>query len=172
MLQTQINKCVYSTSWIFIPKQCSQARRAPQILGKSLYWRSAPPTWTHANPWQWTLPELTMAFLGAQMVKNLPMMQDSQETWVQSLGQEWLPTPVFFLQSRECHGQRSLAGYSPRDHKSLDTTEWISVIRLVRLDIWVFGRLSLPTQVCLHNKQKAPERTAAALRSGICLPHV
>ena len=71
----------------------------------------------------WTLPELTMAFLGAQMVKNLPMMQDSQETWVQSLGQEWLPTPVFFLQSRECHGQRSLAGYSPRDHKSLDTTE-------------------------------------------------
>ena len=114
--------------------------------------------------------DTTLDFPGGSSVKNLPMMQESQETRVQSLDQEWLPTPVFL--SRESHGQRSPAGYSPRDHKSLDTTEWLLVIRLIRSDIWVFGRLSLPTQVCLHNKQKAPERTVAALRSGICLPHV
>ena len=65
-----------------------------------------------------------MASLVAQMVKNLPVMQ---ETWVQSLGwedpwsREWQPTPVFL--PRESHGQRSLAGYSPWDHKQSDTTE-------------------------------------------------
>ena len=33
----------------------------------------------------------------------------------------WKPTPVFF--SREPHGQRSLAGYSPQDCKESDMTE-------------------------------------------------
>ena len=51
----------------------------------------------------------------AQMVKNLPAMQ---ETRVQSLSQEdslwrreWQSTPVFL--PGEFHGQRSLVGYSP-----------------------------------------------------------
>ena len=44
-----------------------------------------------------------------------------QETQVQSLGQEdtrrrkWQRIPVFL--PGESHGQRSLVGYSPRDHK-------------------------------------------------------
>ena len=33
----------------------------------------------------------------------------------------WQPTPVFL--PGESHAQRSLVGYSPRDHKWLDTTE-------------------------------------------------
>ena len=33
----------------------------------------------------------------------------------------WQPTPMFL--PGELHGQRSLAGYSPWDHKELDTTE-------------------------------------------------
>ena len=37
---------------------------------------------------------------------------------------KWQPTPVFFL--GESHGQRSLVGYSPWDHKELDTTEQVS----------------------------------------------
>ena len=47
--------------------------------------------------------------------------------WVRSLGREdpwrkeWLPTPVF-LPGESC-GQRSLVGYSPRDHKESDMTE-------------------------------------------------
>ena len=38
----------------------------------------------------------------AQIVKNLPAIQ---ETWIWSLGWEWLPTPVFLPE--EFHGQRS-----------------------------------------------------------------
>ena len=59
--------------------------------------------------------------LVAQMVKNLPAMQ---ETRVRSLGQEDAlekPTPVFL--PGESHGQRSLVGYSPWGHKESDTTE-------------------------------------------------
>ena len=65
--------------------------------------------------------------LVAQMVKNLPAMQ---ETWIQSLGQEdplekeWQPTPVF--SPGESHGQRSLAGYSPWGRKELDMTEQLT----------------------------------------------
>ena len=50
-----------------------------------------------------------------------------QETWVQSLGwkdiwkKEWQPAPV--LMPGEFHGQRSMVGYSPWDHKELDMTE-------------------------------------------------
>ena len=64
------------------------------------------------------------ASLMAQMMKNLPAMQ---ETWVRSLGWEdplegsWKPTPVFLL--GESHGQRSLVGYGPWGHKELDMTE-------------------------------------------------
>ena len=56
------------------------------------------------------------------MAKNLPAVQELQETWVPSLSQEdpwrraWQPTPVFLLV--ESHGQRSLAGYSHRVPKT------------------------------------------------------
>ena len=59
------------------------------------------------------------ASLIAQLVKNLPAMQ---ETGVWSLGREdpwrrkWQPTPVVL--SRESHRQKSLAGYSQRGSKS------------------------------------------------------
>ena len=44
-----------------------------------------------------------LASLVAQMVKNLPAMQ---ETWVPSWRREWLPTAVF--SPGEFHGQRSM----------------------------------------------------------------
>ena len=37
---------------------------------------------------------------------------------------QWHPPPLFL--SRESHGQRSLAGYSPRGHKESDTTEQLN----------------------------------------------
>ena len=37
---------------------------------------------------------------------------------------KWQPTPVFL--PGESHGQRSLVGYSPWDHKELDTTEQLT----------------------------------------------
>ena len=60
--------------------------------------------------------------LVAQMVKNLPTMQES---WVWSLGQEdplekeWLPTSV----PGESQGKRSLVGYCSWGHKKSDMTE-------------------------------------------------
>ena len=38
---------------------------------------------------------------------------------------EWQSTPVFL--SGEFHGQRSLVGYSPWNHKESDTTEWLTL---------------------------------------------
>ena len=61
----------------------------------------------------------------APMVKSLPTMQ---ETGVQSLGQEdcleeEMTTHSCISCLKKFHGQRSLAGYSPKDHKELDATE-------------------------------------------------
>ena len=58
------------------------------------------------------------------MIKNLPAMQETQ---VQSLGWEGplekgMATPPVFLPG-EFQGQRSLANYSPWDHKESVTTE-------------------------------------------------
>ena len=43
--------------------------------------------------------------------------------WVRKIPwrRKWQPTPVSL--PGKCHGQRSLAGYSPQDNKELDTTE-------------------------------------------------
>ena len=45
-----------------------------------------------------------------------------QETWVQTLGwedplEEGMATHCSLIDLENPHGQRSLAGYSPRDHK-------------------------------------------------------
>ena len=62
----------------------------------------------------------------AQTVKNLPAMRETQSLgWEDPWRRKWQPTPVFL--SREFHGQRSLAGYSPWDHKELVTTERIEI---------------------------------------------
>ena len=61
------------------------------------------------------------------MVKNLPAIQKTQGMQVPSLDQEdpqeqsMATTPVFLLE--KSHGQRSLAGYSPRGFKESDMTE-------------------------------------------------
>ena len=57
------------------------------------------------------------------MVNNLHAMQ---ETWVWSLGQEWLPTPVILL--GEFHGQKSPVGYNPWGCKELETTEQVTLL--------------------------------------------
>ena len=45
------------------------------------------------------------------------------DPWIRKipLGRKWQPTPVFL--PGKSHGQRSLVGYSPWDHKELDTTK-------------------------------------------------
>ena len=49
---------------------------------------------------------------------------------------EWQPTPVFLPE--ESHGQRSLAGYSPRGRKESDTTEQLTLSLLTLLPAFVW----------------------------------
>ena len=66
----------------------------------------------------------------AQLVKNLPAMQRRPgfDPWIGKIPwrREQLPIPVFW--PGEFHGQSSLVGYSPWDHKELDMTEQLSLL--------------------------------------------
>ena len=59
----------------------------------------------------------------AQPVENLPAMQQTQELWVQSLGEEDPLEEKMATQSSilawKSHGQRALEGYSPRAHRRI-----------------------------------------------------
>ena len=80
------------------------------------------------------------AGLGALSVE-VHAVHAMQETWVQFLGQEdpmekkMKSTPV--LLPRKFHGQRSLVGYSPWDHKKSNRTE--------QLHSQITGRAHSPT---------------------------
>ena len=43
---------------------------------------------------------------------------------------KWEPTPVFL--PGKSHGWRSLAGYSPWDHKESDMTEWLTLCNILK----------------------------------------
>ena len=63
-----------------------------------------------------------------QTVKHLPT---TWETQVQSLGRDDLEKEMAIYSSIpawKSHGQRSLVGYSPWDHKELDMTEQLHFI--------------------------------------------
>ena len=49
------------------------------------------------------------------------------DPWVRKIPcrREWLPSPVFL--PGEFHGQRSLVGYSPWDHRESDMTEQLTL---------------------------------------------
>ena len=82
----------------------------------------------------------------AQQVKNLPAMQEVQETWVRSLGQdqppeeEMQPTPVFL--PGKFHGQRSLVGCSPKGLQESDTTERLNNSKVTAHDCSLASSLS------------------------------
>ena len=50
------------------------------------------------------------------------------DPWVGNIpwNRKWKPTPVFL--PGKSHGQWSLVGYSPWDHKELDMTEWLTLL--------------------------------------------
>ena len=82
---------------------------------------------------------LDWGFSLSSVVKNLPAVQETQETRVWFLDQEdhwrrkWQPTLV--LLPGKFHGQKSLVGYSPGGHKESDTTERLSMSTSVFLII-------------------------------------
>ena len=71
-----------------------------------------------------------MTLLVDSVVKTLPATQETKEMRVRSLAQEdalekEMATHSSIL-ARKTHGQRSLAGYSPKGPKELNTTEGLS----------------------------------------------
>ena len=73
-------------------------------------------------------PSLSWTFQVALMVRNPPATAGRHkrfrfDPWVGKIPWRWesQPSPVFL--PGESHRQRSLVGYSPWDHKELDTTE-------------------------------------------------
>ena len=111
--------------------QLSPARisHTPQPSPQGQQSRPAESTLDHTScgqPFQTVLHKpLLWASLEAQMVKNLPAIQ---ETWVRSLGVEDSPgegngNPLQYSCLENSMGQRSLVGYSPGDHKESNTTE-------------------------------------------------
>ena len=72
---------------------------------------------------------LPWASLVAHVVKNLPVMEEARlHPWVRKIPwrRERQLTSAFL--PGEFHGQRSLAGYSPRGLKESDTTERLHLI--------------------------------------------
>ena len=67
------------------------------------------------------------ASLGAQRARNLAAVQEMEETWLPSLGQEGPLEEGVAAHSNipawRIPGQRSLVGYSPWGHKESDTPE-------------------------------------------------
>ena len=85
-----------------------------------------------------------MDFPSGAVVKNLPAMQETQETWVRSLGQEEpleegiTGNQVQYSCLGEFHEQRSLAGYSPLDHKRVRHDLAIEYICTKRIKEFIF----------------------------------
>ena len=78
-----------------------------------------------------------VGFPGGLALKNLPAVQEMQETWVWSLSQEDPQEKEMATHSSifawEIPLQRSLASYNPWGHKESDTTEWLNNNKVARL---------------------------------------
>ena len=69
-----------------------------------------------------------------------------QETWVQSLGwgdalEEENGTSLQYSCLQKSHGQKSLAGYSPKDREESGMTEWVSTQAQALLEVGSLWRL-------------------------------
>ena len=64
---------------------------------------------------------------GEESACNAGDTRDRFDPWVRKIPwrRKWQYTPVFLPEKP--HGQRRLAGYSPKGHKELDTTEILSI---------------------------------------------
>ena len=91
----------------------------------------------------------------AQQVKNPPAIQETQETWVQSLSrddalEESMKTiPAFF--PGESQGLRRLAGHSPKGHKQLDATKQLHMHTckaVIKYKIYQKKKILISTMKC------------------------
>ena len=91
------------------------------------------------NTWDKAVCSEKEGFPGGSVVENPPAVWETQETRVQSLGQKDPLEKEMATHSSilgwEIHGQRSLAGCSPRGCKESDTTHY--ACRLLAANHWI-----------------------------------
>ena len=93
------------------------------------------------------MSKIEMGFPGGSVVKNLPAVQEPQETWVwvgEIWRRAWQPTPVFLC--GESRGQ-SLADCSPWGEKERDMTEWLRT-HFLRESVLVYRMSSSKDYLC------------------------
>ena len=84
-------------------------------------------------------------------------MQETQKTQVQFLGQKdpwrkkWQPIPVFL--PGESHGQRSLAGYSPRGPEESGMTERLSTQKYKKKSLGVLSEIPTIAQIVILKRK-------------------
>ena len=90
-------------------------------------------------------PRHCLSFLVAQMVKNLPTMQEIWiDPWIRKIPwrRGWQSTPVFL--PGKFYGQRSLMAYSQRGRKESDMTEQLTLSHFQTLTrCWSYPPLRL-----------------------------
>jgi len=92
------------------------------------------------------------------MVRSQPAVQDSQIQslgWEDPLEKEMATTPLFL--PGESHGQRNLAGYSPRGLKESDTSEPLSLplhVMILKSKLTVIIKFSLNIQEFLNDRKQ------------------
>ena len=96
----------YSSFFICFFRGCAVRLAAGKKAGEKSHWLSNVST-----------------SLKAQMVMSLQCRRPGFDPWVRKIPwrRKWQPTPV--LLPGKSYGRRSLVGYSPWDHKELDTTQ-------------------------------------------------
>ena len=115
----------------------------------------------------------------ALLVKNPPAMQETQQTWVHSLGWEdplegkiprrraQQPTPLFL--SGESHGQRNLVGYDQCGSQRVGH-DWSNLARMnagfLKPGVWVGCPWEMPSGIWESGQaissQSSPDRTTDA----------
>ena len=75
---------------------------------------------------QWAILKITGGVSGKESTYQCrTYKRHGFDPWVRKIPwrKAWQPIPVIF--PGESHGQRSLAGFGPWDHKESDPTEWV-----------------------------------------------
>ena len=133
-----INILLAKASWIPVQHQEFRKYILPSMRGRGLWMFPAEESHGHSLPWSPLSQKLEWEYLLVNVILATvcPVAQQWRiylqcrrhkgcglDPWVRKLlwKREWQPTPVFL--PGESHGQRSLVGHSPQDHKESDTTE-------------------------------------------------
>ena len=98
--------------------------------------------WEHGGQPLWeVVSSPSLGIIYWMLVRALQCRRPGFDPWAGKIPwrRKWQPVPVFL--PGKSHGQRSLAGYSPWDHKESDLTEQLTLTFSYQL--WVLGMAML-----------------------------